>query len=251
MRAIQTTKIVHKTLQIPIRVCNTVKSSSKSRGLNNACPDCHGFLAKPNVCRACDKEVQGSDVLKKYVISKDEEQILTTEQLDQLENIDKDINVVGSIDQKQFRSSLIVGSYYLLPSTKLKLKSEQKQVEKNKTDYARMRQVVLTNPEPIAVKFSIGKKQKIGVLTVESNTIVLLIVAFNEHVQEVTDEELDIKLSDKDKELSQKMIKSIKKTDLTNIKDTYVETLERVLSGKTEQQDQEKEDNEKDLWGSL
>jgi len=249
LRALQTTKLTHKALQIPIRVCNVVKSSSNSTGLSNACPDCKGNLSKPDICRACDKEIPYANIQKKYVVDKNDQRILTPEQLDELKNIDNDIKIEGHVSSEQFRTSLIVGAYYLLPQTKLKKKSEQKQVEDNKKHYAKLRQAIADSAEPISVRFSIRQKEKLGILKVENNAIVLLTLAFNEHVQEV-DEDLNIDLSVKDKEDSKKLLKSIGKTDLTKITDTYNEKLERILSGKSEPQDQDS-DKKDDMWGSL
>ncbi len=248
MRAIQTTRLVHKAIQIPIRVCNVVKSSNGSTGLSNACPDCHANLSKPDICRACDKEISHSEILKKYVVDKEEEHILTSEQLDDLKNIDNDIKIEGSVSQDQFKSSLITGSFYLLPSTKLKKKSEQKLVEDNKKHYAKLREAIGMSVDPIVVKFSIRQKEKLGVLKVEGKAIVLLTLAFNEYVQEM-DEDLDIDLNPKDVADSKKLAKSITKTDLTKITDTYIEKLERILSGKSQPQAEKKDDD--DMWGSL
>lgn len=248
MRAIQTTRLVHKAIQIPIRVCNVVKSSNGSTGLSNACPDCHANLSKPDICRACDKEVSHSEILKKYVLDKEEEHILTSEQLDDLKNIDNDIKIEGGVSKDQFKSSLITGSYYLLPSTKLKKKSEQKLVEDNKKHYAKLRETINLSVDPIVVKFSIRQKEKLGVLKVENNAIVLLTLAFNEYVQEI-DEDLDIDLDPKELADSKKLLKSIPKTDLTKIADTYTEKLEHIISGKSQPQDEKKQDD--DMWGSL
>ena len=249
MRALQTTRLTHKAIQIPIRVCNVVKSSSGSTGLTNACPDCSADVGMKNVCKDCNKEISYGDLKKKYKVTTEEQHILTDEQLDQLKNIDNDIKIEGHISEDQFRSSLIVGSYYLLPSTKLKKKSEQKQVEDNKKHYAKLREAILESPEPIAVTFSIRQKEKLGVLKVENNAIVLLTLAFNEHVQEV-DEDLNIDLNASEKADSKKLVKSIGKTDLTKITDTYNEKLERILSGKSEPQDRDS-DKKDDMWGSL
>lgn len=248
MRAIQTTRLVHKAIQIPIRVCNVVKSSNGSTGLSNACPDCHANLSKPDICRACDKEVSHSEILKKYVLDKEEEHILTTEQLDELKNIDNDIKIEGSVSQDQFKSSLITGCFYLLPSTKLKKKSEQKLVEDNKKHYAKLREAIGISVDPIVVKFSIRQKEKLGVLKVENNAIILLTLAFNEYIQDM-DEDLDIDLNPKELADSKKLAKSIPKTDLTKITDTYIEKLERIISGKSQPQAEKKEDD--DMWGSL
>jgi len=248
LRAIQTTRLVHKAIQIPIRVCNVVKSSNGSTGLSNACPDCHANLSKPDICRACDKEISHSEILKKYVVDKDEQHILTSEQLDELKNIDNDIKIEGNVSQDQFKSSLITGSYYLLPSTKLKKKSEQKLVEDNKKHYAKLREAIGMSVDPIVVKFSIRQKEKLGVLKVEGKAIVLLTLAFNEYVQDM-DEDLDIDLNPKELADSKKLAKSITKTDLTKITDTYIEKLERIISGKSQPQAEKKEDD--DMWGSL
>lgn len=248
MRALQTTRLIHKALQIPIRVCNVVSSGSGSTGLSNACPDCEADVGMQNVCKGCNKTVAHSDLKKKYKITEEDQHILDEEQLAQLKNIPSDIKIEGSVSKEQFKSSLIVGSYYLLPSTKLKKKSEQTLIAENKNHYATLRQTVLDCPDPITVKFSIRQKEKLGILKVEGDVIVLLSIAFNEYVQD-QDEDLNIPLSPDMKKNSKKFVKSIPKTDLTKIVDTYNEKLEAILSGNSKPQVESKPDD--DMWGSL
>ena len=248
MRALQTTRVIHKALQIPIRVCNVVKSSSGQTGLSNACPDCEADVGMKNVCKSCNKEISHADLKKKYKITEEDQHILTAEELSELKNIDSDIKIEGSVSQDQFKESMIVGSYYLLPSTKLKKKSEQNLVLENKDHYARLRQTVLDCPDPIVVKFSIRQKEKLGILKVEGDVIIMLSIAFNEYLQD-QDEDLKIDLSESMKKDSAKFVKSIKKTDLATIKDTYNETLEAILSGNVKQQ--KPKQTEDDMWGSL
>jgi len=249
LRAIQSTNVIHKAIQIQVRVCNVVKSASKSTGLNNACPDCHGFLSKPNICRKCDKEVQHQDILKKFVLTKDDERILTTDELEQLKGIGSQIKVKGTIDKDQFKPSLIVGSYYILPQNKLKKKSEQEQVKQNLIDYGILKESILKSDKLITVKFSIRDKEKIGVFTVENDYIVLLNLAYPEYVQEV-DEETAIKLDETQKKLSKRFTESIKAIDLSSLTDTFKETLERILEGKAEPQEQKKVEAS-EMWGSV
>ncbi len=248
MRAIQTTRLIHKALQIPIRVCNVVSSGSGSTGLTNACPDCSADVGMQNICKGCNTTIPYGNLKKKYKITEEDEHVLDDEQLTQLKNIPNDIKIIGSVEKDQFKSSIIVGSYYLLPSSKLKKKSEQILVQENKKHYAKLRQTVLDCPDPIAVKFSIRQKEKLGILKVEGDVIVMLSIAFNEYIQD-QDEDLKIDLTTKEKQDSKKFVKSIPKTDLTKVKDTYNETLEAILSGNSKPQAKESKDD--DMWGSL
>ena len=232
-----------------MRVCNVVKSSNGSTGLSNACPECSGDVGLKNVCKACDKEISYGEIQKKYKITEDEQRVLTKDELEDLNSIGSAISVIGSITQEEFKSSQITGSYYLLPQTKLKKKSEKADIEDNKRGYAILREGILSSENPFTVKFAIRQKEKLGVLVVEDNAIVLLTLAFREYIQE-QDEDLDISLSESDKVLSKKFVESIGKTDLAEIKDTYNEKLERILSGKSQPQDEQKESKE-DMWGSL
>lgn len=248
MRAIQSTTLIHKAIQIDVRVCNVVKSSSKSTGLNNACPDCQGDLSKPNLCRSCDKEVDYQNIQKKFKFTQDDVRILTTEELEQLKGIGSHIKVKGSIDKEQFKPSLIVGSYYILPQNKLKKKSEQEQLKQNLIDYAILRESILNSENLFTVKFSLRDKEKIGVLTVENDYIVLLNLAYPEYVQEV-DEETALKLDETQKKLSKRFTQSIKPIELSSLTDTFKETLQRILEGK--EKPQEKKVQTSDMWGSV
>lgn len=251
MRALQTTNVIHKALQIPIRVCNVVKSASGSTGLTNACPDCESSLTKQDLCVTCNKAVAYGQIKKKYVLDENDQRILTEKELEDLKNIDNNIKIDGTISQDQFSESRIVGAYYLLPSTKLKKKGEQLQVAKNKVDYATLRQAVIDCPDLIAVTFSIRQKEKLGILKVEGKVIVLLTIAFNEYLNENDEvDDIDTTLTSKQKEYSKKLIKSIDPTDLTKITDTYKEKLEAILSGKSKPESKAK-DQDDDMWGSL
>ena len=251
MRALQTTNVIHKALQIPIRVCNVVKSASGSTGLTNACPDCESSLTKQDLCTSCNKPVAYGQIKKKYVLDENDQRVLSEQELTDLKNIDNNIKIEGTISQEQFSESQIVGAYFLLPSSKLKKKSEKNQVVQNIKHYAKLRQAVMDCPDLIAVKFSIRQKEKLGILKVEGKTIVLLTIAFNEYVQE-NDElaDLDVTLTTKEKEDSKKLVKSIGKTDLTKITDTYKEKLLAILSGKPEPKAKAVE-QEDEMWGSL
>ena len=247
MRAIQTTKVIHKKIHIPVRVANVVKSSNGSTGLSNACPECKGDVGIKNFCKGCSKEISYGDIQKKYKITETEQRVLTKEELEQLNSISSAIKVIGSITNEEFKSSQITGSYFILPQTKLKKKSDIQQIEKNKQDYAILREGILLSDKPFTVKFAIRQKEKLGVFVVEDNVVVLLTLAFREYVQEV-DEDLEITMSENDKAKAKKFISSIGKTDLAEIKDTYNEKLESILSGKTQPQD-ESEDEDEDMWG--
>lgn len=249
MRAIQTTKVVHKAIQIPVRVANVVKSSNGSTGLTNACPDCEGDVGLKNVCKGCSKEISYGEIQKKYKITESEQRILTKDELEELNSSTSTIKVIGSITNEEFKSSMITGSYFILPQTKLKKKSEQKDIEDNKRSYAILRESILLSDEPFTVKFAIRQKEKLGVFVIEDNAIVLLTLAFGEYIQEV-DEDLEISLSDGDKAKAKKFVESIAKTKLAEIKDTYNEKLERILSGKPQEKSEDKKEDE-DMWGSL
>lgn len=256
MRALQSTKVIHKSIQIDVRVCNVVKSASKSTGLTTACPDCHSDLSKPSICRKCDKEIDYHDIQKKFKFTEEDQRILTTEELDKLGRISSQIKVEGSIDKDQFKPSLITGSYYILPQNKLKKKSEQDQLQQNLFDYDVLKQSIekFDKADKLnTVRFSIKGKEKIGVLTLENDYIVLLTLAFPEYVQQV-DEEI-IVLGESNKKSSQryaeKFIKSIKPIKLSSLIDTYKETLQKILEGKAEPEPKKELEQITDKWSSI
>ena len=143
---------------------------------------------------------------------------------------------------------MIIGSYYILPQNKLKKKSEQEQLKQNLIDYAILKQSILESDNLFTVKFSIRDKEKIGVLTVENDYIVLLNLAYPEYVQEV-DEETALKLDETQKKLSKRFTQSIKAIKLSSLTDTFKETLERILQGKPEPE--QKKVQTSDMWGSV
>ncbi len=251
MKAITTLNISYKVLNFPVRVCTLV---GKPSGLKECCPDCNADVNNVKLCRTCDKEIAWTSVGKKFALGKDEK-ILTKEQIDSLKNLSSEIKIAGIVDEDQLNQSYIQSSYLILPQTKIKKKSEQDLIEKHKKNYAKLREAIIEarlNHKEFLVSFSIRDREKLGKLVIENNAIVLCVLAYSEHIRENDEtDDLEIDLTEKEKLDSKKLVKSVKKIDFDKVNDRFTETLEKILSGKTEPQDREEKSDDSDMWGSL
>jgi len=220
-RAITSSVIAHKGSIIPVKIYTLVEKDST--GLSNACSDCKGDIGHKNYCKDCSKE--SPTTVKAYRLGKTEKIVLTDDQNQQLKEIvDGEISVLGTVSRSDLDTKLVSGAYYLKPDLPKKKtgKSFLKAYEIIKTGIAE-------SDSYIAVRFSVRTKERIGVLSVQDNVIVLLAIAYNDQVREI--EKIDhIDLSDEEIKLGKEFVNKLEKTDLTKIKDRFQETLEKILS---------------------
>lgn len=220
-RAITSTAITHKGSIIPVKIYTLV--AKESTGLSNACQECNGDIGHKNYCKGCNKD--SPTTVKAFKLSKDEKIVLSDDQLKELKDIvDGEISVLGTVSKNDFDNKLISGSYYLLPD--LPKKKTGKSFLKA---YGIIQSGIATSDTYIAVRFSVRTKERIGLLTVQGNVIVLLAIAYNDQVREIENEP-QIDLNAEEIKLGKEFVKKLKKTDLTTLVDKFQETLEKILS---------------------
>jgi len=233
-RAITSSAITHKGSVIPVKIYTLVASDVSP--LSNACADCKGDIGHKNYCKGC--EAQEPTTVKAYKISKDEKVILTDDQLKKLKEVDGEIEVLGTVPKSDFDSKLISGAYYLLPDI-----PKKKSGKSFLKAYGIFHSGVNESDRHVIVRFSVRTKERLGVIQVQGNVLVLLAIAFNDQVREIENEP-QIVLSDEEINLGKEFVNKLEKTDLTQIANRFTERLEKIIEGADVQSVTENDDGD-------
>jgi DNA end-binding protein Ku len=233
-RAITSSAITHKGSVIPVKIYTLVASDVSP--LSNACADCKGDIGHKNYCKGC--EAQEPMTVKAYKISKDEKVILTDDQLTKLKEVDGEIEVLGTVPKSDFDSKLISGAYYLLPD-----------IPKKKTGksflkaYGILHSGIVESDRHVIVRFSVRTKERLGVIQVQGNVLVLLAIAYNDQVRDIENEPQFV-LSDEEIKMGKEFVNKLEKTDLTQIANRFTERLEKIIEGADVQSVTESDDSD-------
>ncbi len=220
-RAITSSAITYKGQIIPVKIYTLVESDTSP--LSNACADCKGDIGHKNYCKGCS--IESPTTVKAYKLSKTEKVVLTDDQLAKLKEVDGEISVLGTVAKSDFDMKIVTGAYYLKPDT------PKKKIAKSYLKaYGIFRSGVENSDNLIAVRFSIRTKEKLGVLTVQNNSLVLLAIAYNDQIREIeTHDQID--LNDEEIQMGKDFIGKLEKTDLSQITNKFKDLLENILSG--------------------
>lgn len=238
-RAITSSAITHKGQVIPVKIYTLVASDVSP--LSNACADCKGDIGHKNYCKGC--EAQEPNTVKAYKISKDEKVVLTDDQLKKLKEVDGEIEVLGTVPKSDFDNKLISGAYYLLPD--LPKKKTGKSFLKA---YGIFQSGVNESDRHVVVRFSVRTKERIGVIQVQGNVLVLLAIAYNDQVRTIENEP-QIDLNDEEIQLGKEFVNKLEKTDLTTITNRFTEKLEKIIEGADVETVSESQDDSDDGTG--
>src|SRR3990172_8026356 len=216
-------------MTIPCKIANAISSKSSSMTCL-ACPTCNGDIGLMKYCKSCcegkDKvEIESSLVKSAIRVSKEQKILLTDELEQQISEVDKVIQVLGSISKDHLDTRRIIGSYYVIPD-----KKSPKPVQKF---YTKLQKGLLSTEKNLVVRFANSSKEKLGILTARDNYILLLNVAyledFNEFDQEIesTLEEPELQAVNIDSIIDlrrEKIEKIILSGDTTTIKEPEIKT---------------------------
>lgn len=217
MRALVKTAITYGLHTIPVRIATMVKSDETA--LSNACPKCQGDIGLKNYCKGCSAEVSHAEMLKAYKISKTEKVVFTKEQIEAIKNTEKAIVVLGTMPKTSIDQRMIEGGYYIMPDEKLK------------KAWGILFKALATGDKAMIVNYSVRSRQRLGILTVDNQTIVLLSMAYAEQLVRV-DEETDVQVTEKEIEMGMGFLKSLPPMDINTLSDDYKTKLEELIAGK-------------------
>lgn len=217
--------------RIPIRVGSYVKSAYTKSVFNNFCTHCKNPAGKTDICRNpdCKSEIlESSEVDKAFVYGKGDVKIIDKELLDTISKFERKIVVKGRQPKKE--GLVTLGGSYILPREFDKKEDFDKLTDAEPfSAYAQLHSS-LTNGNDLIVEFH-RKRHNIALLRAQGSVIVMLLLPFQEAVNEL-DEKINVKISKEEKEEARKWIKRFKVADIGSIKDTYRENVEKIITGK-------------------
>src|SRR3989304_457586 len=209
-------------MTIPCKIANAISSKSTSMTCL-ACPTCNGDIGLMKYCKSCcegkDKvEIESSLVKSAIRVSKEQKILLTDELEQQISEVDKVIQVLGSISKDHLDTRRIIGSYYVIPD-----KKSPKPLQKG----------LLSTEKNLVVRFANSSKEKLGILTARDNYILLLNVAYLEDFNEF-DQEIESTLEEPELQAVKAFLSKIKPVNIDSIIDLRREKIEKIiLSGDT------------------
>jgi len=212
------TNIIYKMYNIPVIVTNLQKSDSSK--IHQVSPCCKSRTGLKTICKGCEKELQKSDLLKGFPLSKDQSYIFTQEQNKNLKDFDKVIEVLGKIPKSQIDMTKICGSYLVMP--------DKKQVKMFKKAYKVFESSLENSDDVILVKFATSSKQKLGILTSKNGVMVLLQVVYEEYYNNIT-EIPEIEISDAEKKQGIEFIEKLEEIDISSIENEYNQKLLQLI----------------------
>jgi len=216
-------------MTIPCKIANAISSKSTSMTCL-ACPTCNGDIGLMKYCKSCcegkDKvEIESSLVKSAIRVSKEQKILLTDELEQQISEVDKVIQVLGSINKDHLDTRRIIGSYYVIPD-----KKSPKPVQKF---YTKLQKGLLSTEKNLVVRFANSSKEKLGILTARDNYILLLNVAYLEDFNEF-DQEIESTLEEPELQAVKAFLSKIKPVNIDSIIDLRREKIEKIiLSGDT------------------
>lgn len=216
MRALQKTAISYGLHNIPVKICTMIRDNETS--LSNACPKCQGDIGYKNYCKSCGNEPAWADMLKAFKLTVDQKYVFTKEQLDQLKEVtERSIQILGTIPRSNLDVRLVNSGYYILPDKLTKA-------------WEILRRAILQSDKAIIVNFAIRGKQRLGVLIARDDAIIMLGIAFGDQLVKL-DEEIKVTLSDSEANLGKGFLQILPEIDLSQVKDSFKEKLEKLITG--------------------
>lgn len=219
---------------IPVRLCSYVKSSYAKSPFTNTCPHCNEDVGKQNYClnEECGKVIPSADVLSAFVFDADERKIIDKELLKDLKKQTSKIVIQGHRLKADTR--VTIGGSYILPRAFSKDELAVLGDDEDDPFYAyKLLHSATSNDKDLVVKYSTSKsgREKMGILRAEGRAIALLDIPYQDLVNEV-DEEVDVIVTNEEKEIAQDWIDSLKEVDVATIRDNYIELVQDVVEGK-------------------
>lgn len=211
-------------MTIPCKIGNAISSNTNSLTCL-ACPTCNGDIGLMKYCKSCcegkdKKEIASSEIKSAIRVSKDQKIVLTDDLEAKISEVDKVIQVLGSINKNHIDTRRIIGSYYIVPD-----KKSPKQVQKF---YTKLQKGLIVSDTNLVVRFSNSSKEKLGILSSKDNYLVLLNVAYHEDFNEF-DQEIDSSIEEPELESVKSFISKIKPINIDSITDLRREKIEQII----------------------
>jgi len=181
----------------------------------------HSPIRYARICRAEEKEIPYKDIVKGFEVEKDEYVILSDEDFAKAETASSHlINIIEFINAKEIDVRYIQKPYYLEPQ-KSSIKS-----------YVLLREALEESNKVALAVFSIRNRERIGIIMVVDDALVLITLRYASEVTQIKDLELPNNELVKKPELKMALalIKQLtKKFNINQFKDKHDEELQKVI----------------------
>ena len=211
-------------VNIPIKLHSATEDRDiKLRSLHN---ECHTPIKYEKVCPVCDREIESSEIVKGYEVTKGKFVVLEEDELKQLKGIEgeKAVEILDFIKMEEIDPIFYERSYYVSPN------------EGGKKAYSLLRKALLQSDKVGIAKITMRSKEQLAVVRVYENTLVMETIHYPDEVRTTADvpnvpEEDEI--SKKELDTATMLIDQLTtEFEPENYKDHYRERLSQLIEAK-------------------
>jgi DNA end-binding protein Ku len=158
-------------VNIPIKLHSATEDRDiKLRSLHK---ECHTPIKYEKVCPVCDKEIDHSDIVKGYEVTKGKFVVLEEEELNQIKeaSAEKTVEILDFIKMDEIDPIFYDRSYFVSPN------------DGGKKAYTLLRKALLTSGKVGIAKITMRSKEQLSVVRVYENTLVMETIHYPDEVR--------------------------------------------------------------------
>jgi DNA end-binding protein Ku len=211
-------------VNIPIKLHSATEDRDiKLRSLHK---ECHTPIKYEKVCPVCEKEIDHSDIVKGYEVTKGKFVVLEEDELNQIKetNAEKTVEILDFIKIDEIDPIFYDRSYFVSPN------------DGGKKAYTLLRKALLTSGKVGIAKITMRSKEQLSVVRVYENTLVMETIHYPDEVRITNDvpnvpENDDV--SEKELETATMLIEQLtSEFQPENYHDEYRERLSQLIESK-------------------
>ena len=224
------TMIQYGMASIPVMIGSAQKSATGDL-LHMCCPECDSKVSQKNFCsneECVNHEViaNARNTTNRYMnLDKENVKILKQEELKSIKEEGRVIQVLGKVSGTDIPTLRINKSWYCIPDDS---KTRGKKFIK---PWASLRDALHTSDDYLLVKMYSRGKEKLCILTADSNTLILHGIAFQDEINEY-ENVIPQELTDEDKKMGKTFVDSLKEIEISSVVNEEREKLFELLEGK-------------------
>ena len=225
--------IVGGNVVIDVKIAVMQDDHKSGYDCSMACPKCKGEVKRPQVCinPNCDQEIddtQKSDHQNlRYFKDDPDKKMFTKKQIDECKEADKHNMKIIGVESKNFDRRRILECHYVYPD---------KKGSNNGGDQSRYEILyhgLKNSDKALSIHNGRTGTEKLGILTVENDTMVLFTVAHAELIRKPTEViELDNEMEEDYTKCGVKFLENLKEVDTMKIESQSRKNYQALLEGK-------------------
>jgi DNA end-binding protein Ku len=211
-------------VNIPIKLHSATEDRDiKLRSLHK---ECHTPIKYEKVCPVCDKEIDHSDIVKGYEVTKGKFVVLEEEELNQIKeaSAEKTVEILDFIKMDEIDPIFYDRSYFVSPN------------DGGKKAYTLLRKALLTSGKVGIAKITMRSKEQLSVVRVYENTLVMETIHYPDEVRiskDVPNVPENDDISQKELETATMLIEQLtSEFQPENYHDEYRERLSQLIESK-------------------